>query len=152
MVDFQRPPNRQQGGKGPGTFDFLGFTHYWKRSRRGNWTMAVKTRRARLKRAIKSIYDWCRSHRHESIPAQHAALKRKSGCGDAASARASTGIVSTTCYGTSRYRHRRYQSPYGRRICEPYWRRSPLVEISSIGIWRGHGLGNWPVLLDKAKS
>ncbi len=77
MVDFRRPPSRQQGGKGPGTFVFLGFTHYWKRSRQGNWYMAVKTRRARLKRAIKSIYDWCRRHRHESIPAQHAALKRK---------------------------------------------------------------------------
>jgi len=77
MVDFRRPPTRQHGGKGPGTFDLLGFTHYWKRSRRGNWHMAVKTRRARLKRAIGSIYDWCRRHRHESIPAQHAALKRK---------------------------------------------------------------------------
>ncbi len=22
-----------------------------------------------------------------------------------------------------------------------------MVKISSIGIWRGHGLGNWPVLL-----
>jgi group II intron reverse transcriptase/maturase len=76
-VDFHRPPKRQQSGKGPGTFDFLGFTHYWKRSRRGNWHMEVKTRRARLKRAIVSIYDWCRRHRHESIPAQHAALKRK---------------------------------------------------------------------------
>ena len=77
MVDFRRPPTRQHGGKGPGTFDLLGFTHYWKRSRRGNWHMAVKTRRARLKRAIGSIHDWCRRHRHESIPAQHAALKRK---------------------------------------------------------------------------
>jgi hypothetical protein len=71
MVDFRRPPRRQQGGKGPGTFDFLGFTHYWRRSRRGNWHMETKTRRARLKRAIRSIYDWCRRHRHESIPAQH---------------------------------------------------------------------------------
>jgi len=76
-VDFRRPPKRQQGGKGPGTFDFLGFTHYWKRSRGGNWHMVVKTRRARLKRTITSIYDWCRRHRHESIPAQHATLKRK---------------------------------------------------------------------------
>ena len=39
--------------------------------------MAVKTRRARLKRAIQSLYEWCRRHRHDSVPAQHAALKRK---------------------------------------------------------------------------
>jgi RNA-directed DNA polymerase len=77
LVDFRRPPPSQKHGKGPGTFDFLGFTHYWRRSRRGNWHMAVKTRRARLARAIRSLYDWCRRHRHESVPAQHAALKRK---------------------------------------------------------------------------
>ncbi len=77
MVDFRRPPHRLQGGKGPGTFDFLGFTHYLRWSRRGKWHLTVKTRRARMKRTIMSIYDWCRRHRHESIPAQHAALKRK---------------------------------------------------------------------------
>jgi RNA-directed DNA polymerase len=76
-VAFRRPPRSQQGGKGPGTFDFLGFTHFWKRSLRGNWHMAVKTRSARQKRTIKSIHDWCRRHRHESIPAQHRALQRK---------------------------------------------------------------------------
>jgi group II intron reverse transcriptase/maturase len=76
VVDFRRPPQRQDG-KGPGAFDFLGFTHYWIRSRRGNWHMVVKTRSTRLKRTIQSIYDWCRRHRHESIPAQHSALMRK---------------------------------------------------------------------------
>ena len=39
--------------------------------------MVVKTRRARQKRTITSIYEWCRRHRHQSIPAQHTALKRK---------------------------------------------------------------------------
>ncbi len=77
LVDFRRPPRSQQGGKGPGTFDFLGFTHFWQRSRRGKWNMVVKTSRARLRRAIRSVYDWCRRHRHQSVPAQHAALKRK---------------------------------------------------------------------------
>lgn len=77
MVDFRRPPKRQSGGKGPGTFDFLGFTHYWKRSRRGNWHMAVKTRGASLRRTLMAVYDWCRRHRHQSIQAQHAALQRK---------------------------------------------------------------------------
>jgi len=33
------------------TFDFLGFCWYWRRSRRGNWSVACKTRRARLMRA-----------------------------------------------------------------------------------------------------
>lgn len=76
-VDFRRPPRNHRGRKGPGSFDFLGFTHYWRKSRKGNWTMAVKTRRARMKTAIRAIYDWCRRHRHWLIPAQHDALKRK---------------------------------------------------------------------------
>ena len=47
LLDFRRPPAGQQRGKGPGTFDFLGFTLYWRKSLRGRWCMACKTRRAR---------------------------------------------------------------------------------------------------------
>jgi group II intron reverse transcriptase/maturase len=77
LVNFRRPSERHQGGKGPGTFDLLGFTHYWRRSRKGRWYMATKTSRLRLRRAVKSVYDWCRCHRHQSVPAQHDALRRK---------------------------------------------------------------------------
>jgi group II intron reverse transcriptase/maturase len=77
LIDFRRPPREQRGGKGPNTFDFLGFTAYWRRSRGGGWYMALKTRRARLRRAIQSVYEWCRCHRHWSIPEQHRALKRR---------------------------------------------------------------------------
>jgi RNA-directed DNA polymerase len=77
LLPFWRPPKRQQNGKGPATFDFLGFTFYWQRSRRGHWRMGCKTRRASLRRAKTSIYEWCRSHRHLSIKAQHAALYRR---------------------------------------------------------------------------
>jgi group II intron reverse transcriptase/maturase len=76
-VDFRRPPGGSRGGKGPGTFDFLGFTHYWKCSQKGRWYMAIKTSRSRQRRAITAVYDWCRRHRHQSVPAQHAALRRK---------------------------------------------------------------------------
>jgi group II intron reverse transcriptase/maturase len=77
LIRFERPPREQRDGKGPGTFDFLGFTWYWHRARRGGWTFACKTRRARLRRAIMAVYSWCRSHRHEKVPAQHAALVRR---------------------------------------------------------------------------
>ena len=59
------------------TFDFLGFTWFWRRSRKGTWVVTCKTRRARLSRAMKSAYDWCRCHRHESVKEQHAALTRR---------------------------------------------------------------------------
>jgi len=77
LVCFQRPWRRQGRGTGRQGFDFLGFTWYWRRSRRGHWLVACKTGRARLGRAIRSIHDFCRRHRHESIRAQHAALTRR---------------------------------------------------------------------------
>jgi RNA-directed DNA polymerase len=77
LLPFRRPPKSQQSGKGPATFDFLGFTFYWARTRKGHWRMACKTRRASLRGAKASIYDWCRRHRHLSIKDQHAALHRR---------------------------------------------------------------------------
>jgi group II intron reverse transcriptase/maturase len=77
LLPFRRPPADQKGGKGPATFDFLGFTLYWARTRKGRWAMSCKTRSASLRRAIQSVYDWCRRHRHLSIEDQHAALTRR---------------------------------------------------------------------------
>ena len=77
LLPFWRPPKEQQGGKGPATFDFVGCTFYWRWTRSGHWRMWCKTRRASLRRAKKSIYDWCRRHRHLAIEAQHAALYRR---------------------------------------------------------------------------
>lgn len=71
------PPS--EGGQGGGTtFDFLGFTVHWQRARFGNvWRVAFRTRGARLRRAIKSVADWCRGHRHDPVEEQHQTLKRK---------------------------------------------------------------------------
>ncbi len=77
LLPFRRPPDGQKGGKGPATFDFLGFTFYWARTRRGRWAMSCKTRSASLRRAIQSVYEWCRRYRHHSVKDQHAALTRR---------------------------------------------------------------------------
>jgi RNA-directed DNA polymerase len=77
LLPFGRPPQEQHSGKGLATFDFLGFTFYWARSRQGRWGMWCKTRRASLRRAKTAIYDWCRRHRHQPIEAQHAALGQR---------------------------------------------------------------------------
>lgn len=77
LLYFGKPPKAQEGGKGPSTFDFLGFTLYWRRSKGGSWYMAFKTRRTRLRRAIQAVYDWCRSHRHDPVEVQHASLCRR---------------------------------------------------------------------------
>jgi group II intron reverse transcriptase/maturase len=77
LLPFRRPPAGQKSGKGPATFDFLGFTLYWARTRKGRWAMFCKTRSVSLRRAIQSVYDWCRRHRHLSVKDQHAALTRR---------------------------------------------------------------------------
>lgn len=59
------------------SFDFLGFTHYWKRSRRGDWIIQRKTMKSRFARSVKAIGQWCRQHRHDRLPDQHAVLCRK---------------------------------------------------------------------------
>lgn len=77
LFPFNRPPSGQSGGKGPGTFDFLGFTLYWRKTQRGTWAQNFRTRTARLRRSKQAIEDYCRSHRHESVKKQHAALRRR---------------------------------------------------------------------------
>ena len=51
----------------PGTFDFLGFTHVCARSRRGRFTMHVRTIRKRLRRSLKAVAQWCQEHRHDPV-------------------------------------------------------------------------------------
>ncbi|WP_373372370.1 reverse transcriptase domain-containing protein [Polyangium mundeleinium] len=77
LLPFHRPRSGNDGGKGPATFDFLGFTLHWRRTRAGRWMPAFKTRKARLRHAIQAADDWCRRHRHESVKEQYATLKRK---------------------------------------------------------------------------
>jgi RNA-directed DNA polymerase len=75
LIDFRRPNLEQKDGKGPGTFDFLGFMLYWRRNHKGpGWHVSWKTRRSRLSRATRAVNDYCRSHRHEPVKVQHAAL------------------------------------------------------------------------------
>lgn len=77
LLDFRRPMRSQGEGRSPTTFDFLGFCWYWRRTRRGSWSVTCKTRRARLARAIQSVYAWCRENRHLPVKQQHDMLTRK---------------------------------------------------------------------------
>lgn len=78
VVDFRivQRFDRTSGGHGNGTFAFLGFTHYWKRSRRGRWVVARKTAAQRLARSLRKVDDYCRRHRHLSLLQQHGYLCR----------------------------------------------------------------------------
>lgn len=83
LVPFRqpRPSSRDNESRddddGPGTFDLLGFTHHWARSRRGNWVVKRRTAKSRLSRALKAVNQWCRLHRHDPIADQQRSLRRK---------------------------------------------------------------------------
>ena len=59
------------------TFDLLGFTHLWAPARSGHAVVWQKTSRKRLTRSARAAREWCREHRHDSLPAQHRALSAK---------------------------------------------------------------------------
>jgi len=81
LIDFRAP--RGGGPSGPSeaprrrTFDLLGFTHYWAKSRRGYWVIKQKTAADRLSRAITRIGRWCREHRHAPVNEQRETLVQK---------------------------------------------------------------------------
>lgn len=77
LVEFRPPPLRKTLGGGKGTFDFLGFTHFWAKSRRGYWVIKRKTIGKRLRRFMKGIWQWCRENRHEDIQEQYQTLCSK---------------------------------------------------------------------------
>ncbi|MBM3271549.1 MAG: group II intron reverse transcriptase/maturase [Candidatus Sericytochromatia bacterium] len=77
FVRPSRPPGEDDDGPQPGTFAFLGFTHFWGRSQKGGWVVTRKTAKDRFSRAIRKIAQWCRVNRHLSIPEQQQTLARK---------------------------------------------------------------------------
>lgn len=82
LVLFRKPGHgstkkTSAAGTWPGTFNLLGFTHYWGRSRKGYWVVKRKTATSRLQRMLTKIYVWCRWHRHNPIDEQHRKLSQK---------------------------------------------------------------------------
>jgi len=68
---------RPRRGQRAETFDFLGFTHYWGKSRRGSLIIKRKTAKDRVSRGLKRIAHWCRHNRHRPLRDQHRELCRK---------------------------------------------------------------------------
>ena len=78
LVRFGRPKRGHVSrAERPGTFDFLGFTHYWGLSLKGNWVIKRKTASSRFARAVTAVSLWCQRNRHHPVDEQHAALCQK---------------------------------------------------------------------------
>jgi len=78
LVDFRSPPRTgPSGSQRERSFDLLGFTHFWGRTRKGRWIVQRKTAKDRFSRALREVNRWCRAHRHWPVATQRAALHRK---------------------------------------------------------------------------
>ena len=77
LIRFGRPTGKGNKDSQPGTFDFLGFTHYWGMSRQGYRVLMRKTVSKRLIRFKRVVWIWCRNNRHEPLQEQHAVLCAK---------------------------------------------------------------------------
>lgn len=76
LVRFRRPKS-DGGGPKSGSFDFLGFTFYWGRSRRKRWVLKQKTAKNRFSRAVKDVGAWMARARHLPVGAQARVLGLK---------------------------------------------------------------------------
>lgn len=74
LLRFMPPGVR---GEPSESFDFLGFTHYWGKSLKGNWTIKRRTSKKRQSRAMTRIWQWCRENMHEPVEEQRQALVSK---------------------------------------------------------------------------
>jgi len=65
ILEFGRKSQDESQSRGnkPGTFDFLGFTHYCTRTRNGRFKVARKTEKKRYARGIKKINTWLKKNR-----------------------------------------------------------------------------------------
>jgi len=76
MIRFKwQHKNVQHSGNG--TFDFLGFTHYWARSRNNNWVIKRQTMRKRQAKAMRNLYIYCRNEKHKPVKEQYKLLCAK---------------------------------------------------------------------------
>ena len=71
------PPEEERAGAQRESFQFLGFTHYWGRSRKGKWIVKRRTASDRLTRALRAVSAWCKRNRHAPLREQQAALRSK---------------------------------------------------------------------------
>ena len=79
LLDFLHParreaPSEPRGGSGGRSFEFLGFTHFWGKSRKGLWIIKRKTSSNRLSRSLKRVKQLCRLNRHWKVKEQHVLL------------------------------------------------------------------------------
>ncbi len=74
LLSFDSPGLGKKRAQRERSFNFLGFTHYWVRSRKGHWVVKQRTAKDRFSRAILRAKEQCRLMRHSPLEHQHRVL------------------------------------------------------------------------------
>ena len=74
---FARRDSQRLGEGAPGTFDFLGFTHYCGQSRAGKFKLKRKTAGKKFREKVRALKDWFRANLTTPITAVWQTLERK---------------------------------------------------------------------------
>ena len=78
LVRFKRPSKYVNDPESKAeSFDFLGFTHYWGKSLKGNNVVHRKTSGKRFRRTLKAIKEWGWKHRHLPLRDQQKQINMK---------------------------------------------------------------------------
>lgn len=64
LIEFGRYAKINAKDKKPDTFDFLGFTHFSDKTRKGNFKVGRKTRRKKFNAGLKKMNSWLKAVRN----------------------------------------------------------------------------------------
>jgi len=74
LLSFDSPGLGKERAQRRRSFDFLGFTHYWVKSRKGRWVVRQRTAKDRVSRTLRRVKERCRQMMHDPVKQQHAVL------------------------------------------------------------------------------
>lgn len=77
IIQLNKPKTDKKEKADKTHFDFLGFTHYWGKSRKGKWIVQRKTQKKKFNCAVAKIAIWCKRNRQAPIEDQWKKLSQK---------------------------------------------------------------------------
>lgn len=77
LLEFRVKRHGRNDPRRPRSFDLLGFTHYWSKTRWGKPVVKRRTATSRMSRALRRMTEWCRLNRHLPLEEQHRTLTQK---------------------------------------------------------------------------
>ncbi len=74
LLSFDSPGLGTKRAQRERSFDFLGLTHFWARSRKGRWVVKQRTAKDRFSRSLKRVKEQCHRMMHVPLSHQHRML------------------------------------------------------------------------------